>query len=149
MADLVIDDIALRYGDHEILKGVSATVPPGKVVALLGPSGSGKTTLLRAVAGLETPYRGSIRIGNTIFFDAAKQLDLPAEARGLGRNVEPIDGSIGRGTDGGGNCISPRDDHATRSGVRLPFLPGASGDRLAPLLQGADGNPLWRSGNQM
>ena len=84
MADLVIDDIALRYGDHEILKGVSATVPPGKVVALLGPSGSGKTTLLRAVAGLETPYRGSIRIGNTIFFDAAKQLDLPAEARGLG-----------------------------------------------------------------
>src|SRR5436305_2224636 len=84
MVDLAITDVALRYGESEILKGVSVTLPAGKVLALLGPSGSGKTTLLRAVAGLETPYRGSIRIGNTIFFDAAKQLDLPAEARGLG-----------------------------------------------------------------
>jgi iron(III) transport system ATP-binding protein len=84
MADLTIDDIALRYGDSEILKGVSVAVPPGKVVALLGPSGSGKTTLLRAVAGLERPHRGAIRIGETTFFDAAKRIDLPAEARGLG-----------------------------------------------------------------
>ena len=58
----------LRCGmaNSEILKGVSVTVPAGKVVALLGPSGSGKTTLLRAVAGLETPYRGSIRIGDNV-----------------------------------------------------------------------------------
>jgi iron(III) transport system ATP-binding protein len=84
MADLVINDVALRYGENEILKGVSAAVPPGKVVALLGPSGSGKTTLLRAVAGLETPYRGAIRIGERVFFDAGKRVDLPAEARGLG-----------------------------------------------------------------
>src|SRR5713226_10192441 len=67
MADLTVDDIALRYGDNEILKGVSVTVPPGKVVA-----------------GLETPHRGSIRIGEKAFFDAAKRIDLPAEARGLG-----------------------------------------------------------------
>jgi len=84
MAHLTIDDIALRYGDHEILRGVSVAVPPGKVVALLGPSGSGKTTLLRAVAGLEQPHRGVIRVGETTFFDAARRIDLPAEARGLG-----------------------------------------------------------------
>src|SRR5438128_2873464 len=84
MADLTVNDLALRYGENEILKGVSVTVPPGKVVALLGPSGSGKTTLLRAVAGLETPHRGSIGIGEKRFFDAAKRVDLPAEARGLG-----------------------------------------------------------------
>ena len=84
MADLTIDDVALRYGDNDILKGVSVAVPPGKVVALLGPSGSGKTTLLRAVAGLERPHRGTIRVGDTTFFDAAKRIDLPAEARGLG-----------------------------------------------------------------
>src|SRR5713226_890252 len=84
MADLAINDIALRYGDNDILKGVSVAVPPGKVVALLGPSGSGKTSLLRAVAGLETPHRGSIRIGEKVFFDAARHIDLPAEERGLG-----------------------------------------------------------------
>jgi iron(III) transport system ATP-binding protein len=84
MADLTIADIALRYGDNEILKGVSVAVPPGKVVALLGPSGSGKTTLLRAVAGLERPHRGTIRVGEKTFFDAAKRIELPAEARGLG-----------------------------------------------------------------
>src|SRR6266481_2993585 len=84
MADLTVNDLALRYGDNEILKGVSVTVPPGKVVALLGPSGSGKTTLLRAVAGLETPYRGMIRIGDEVFFDAERKIDRPAEARGLG-----------------------------------------------------------------
>jgi iron(III) transport system ATP-binding protein len=59
-------------------------VPPGTVVALLGPSGSGKTTLLRAVAGLETPHRGTIRLGDAVFFDAAREIELPAEARGLG-----------------------------------------------------------------
>jgi iron(III) transport system ATP-binding protein len=84
MADLVVDDLALRYGRNEILKGVSVAVPPGRVVALLGPSGSGKTTLLRAVAGLETPYGGSIRIGDNVFFDSKQHIDKPPEARGLG-----------------------------------------------------------------
>jgi iron(III) transport system ATP-binding protein len=84
MADLVVKDVALRLGENEILKGVSLAVPAGEVVALLGPSGSGKTTLLRAVAGLETPHRGSIAIGNRAFFDAALGIELPAEERGLG-----------------------------------------------------------------
>src|SRR5215831_2200646 len=84
MAELIVKDVALRLGDNEILKGVSLAVPAGEVVALLGPSGSGKTTLLRAVAGLETPHRGEIRIGEKAFFDADKKIDLPAEARGLG-----------------------------------------------------------------
>ena len=84
MADLVVNDLALRYGETDILKGVSVAVPPGRVVALLGPSGSGKTTLLRAIAGLETPHSGTIRIGDKIFFDSDKRIDLPPDARGLG-----------------------------------------------------------------
>jgi iron(III) transport system ATP-binding protein len=84
MADLFVNDVKLRLGDNEILKGVSLKVPAGEVVALLGPSGSGKTTLLRAVAGLEQPHAGSIGIGDRVFFDAARKIELPAEQRGLG-----------------------------------------------------------------
>ena len=53
-------------------------------MSLLGPSGSGKTTLLRAVAGLEVPHQGTIRIGDKVVFDGARGIDMPAEARNLG-----------------------------------------------------------------
>ncbi|MEO8849532.1 MAG: ABC transporter ATP-binding protein, partial [Casimicrobiaceae bacterium] len=42
------------------------------------------TTLLRAVAGLETPYQGTICIGDTVMFDGARNIDVPAERRNLG-----------------------------------------------------------------
>jgi iron(III) transport system ATP-binding protein len=54
------------------------------VVSLLGPSGSGKTTLLRAVAGLEQPDAGAIRIGERVVFDSAQRIEEPAERRNLG-----------------------------------------------------------------
>jgi iron(III) transport system ATP-binding protein len=84
MADLIVKDLQLRLGENDILKGVALKVTPGQVVALLGPSGSGKTTLLRAIAGLEQPHAGSIVIGDQVFFDAARGIELPAEQRGLG-----------------------------------------------------------------
>ena len=84
MADLVVENLGVRLADAEILKNVSLSIPAGKVAALLGPSGSGKTTLLRAVAGLETPHAGSIRVGHSVLFDAAGRIDVAAEKRGLG-----------------------------------------------------------------
>ena len=62
MAELTVENLHLKYGDNPILKGVALTLNRGEVVSLLGPSGSGKTTLLRAVAGLEVPHEGSIKI---------------------------------------------------------------------------------------
>ena len=84
MADLIVKDLKLHLGGHEILKGVSLDLSPGQVVALLGPSGSGKTTLLRAIAGLETPSEGSIALGDKVFFDADRGINMPVEQRGLG-----------------------------------------------------------------
>lgn len=46
------------------LHGIDLSIDRGQMVCLLGPSGSGKSTLLNALAGLEKPNKGSIRIGN-------------------------------------------------------------------------------------
>ncbi|PWC53017.1 ABC transporter ATP-binding protein [Azospirillum sp. TSO22-1] len=84
MAELSVENVRLRLGGMEILKGVSMELERGQVVALLGPSGSGKTTLLRAVAGLEQPFAGRISLGGRPVFDAGARIDLPAEKRNLG-----------------------------------------------------------------
>jgi polar amino acid transport system ATP-binding protein len=49
-----------RFGDLEVLRGVSLDVAKGEVVCILGPSGSGKSTLLRCVNLLEPPEEGEI-----------------------------------------------------------------------------------------
>jgi iron(III) transport system ATP-binding protein len=81
---LVVENLHLQYGDNPILKGVSMTLNPGEVVALLGASGSGKTTLLRSVAGLEQPSRGRITIGGAVLYDSEAGVDMPVEKRNLG-----------------------------------------------------------------
>jgi iron(III) transport system ATP-binding protein len=81
---VVVEGLCLAYGSNEILKGVSMTLSPGEVVALLGASGSGKTTLLRAVAGLEQPSRGRIAVGDAVLYDGATGVDMPVEKRNLG-----------------------------------------------------------------
>ncbi len=88
MSELSVNNLYLDYGSgasaNAILKGVSMDLQRGEVVALLGPSGSGKTTLLRAVAGLESPKAGTIRIGERTVFDGERGMELPAEERNLG-----------------------------------------------------------------
>ena len=84
MNKLVVVNLHLQYGDNPILKGVSMTLSPGEVVALLGASGSGKTTLLRSVAGLEQPSQGKIAIGESVLYDSAAGVDMPVEQRSLG-----------------------------------------------------------------
>jgi iron(III) transport system ATP-binding protein len=81
---LTVEGLHLSYGDNAILKGVAMALRRGEVVSLLGPSGSGKTTLLRAVAGLEAPKQGTIRIEGKPVYDGAAKLEVPAEQRNLG-----------------------------------------------------------------
>jgi iron(III) transport system ATP-binding protein len=84
MAELVAQDIHVRYGKNDVLKGVSARFGDGEIVALLGRSGSGKSTLLRAIAGLETPVSGRIAVADRVLFDSEARINLPPEARELG-----------------------------------------------------------------
>ena len=59
---LRLDDVHLRRGPREILRGVSFEIGQGELAAVMGPSGSGKTTILRAIAGLEAFHGGRISV---------------------------------------------------------------------------------------
>ena len=64
---LRIVELYKRFGDLEVLAGLSLDVARGEKVAIIGPSGSGKTTLLRCINYLEKPSAGHIYIdGNLI-----------------------------------------------------------------------------------
>jgi ATP-binding cassette subfamily B protein len=61
--DVVLEDVRFAYGDGpDVLGGVSLTVRPGEVVALVGRTGSGKTTIGKVLQRLYDGYRGSIRV---------------------------------------------------------------------------------------
>ncbi|HKV17470.1 MAG TPA: amino acid ABC transporter ATP-binding protein [Mycobacterium sp.] len=60
---IVAEGVKKAFGDNEVLKGVSFTVPRGTATTIIGPSGSGKTTLLRALNALDVPDAGVIRVG--------------------------------------------------------------------------------------
>ena len=55
-----VTDIHKRFGDLEVLKGVSLDVAEGEVVSIVGASGAGKTTLLQIVGTLSCPDAGRV-----------------------------------------------------------------------------------------
>jgi len=63
---------------------VQTSIHSGELVALFGQSGAGKTTLLRILAGLLAPDHGSIRFGNTIWFDSEKKINIAPQQRNIG-----------------------------------------------------------------
>ena len=60
---LEIREVHTYYGHVHALKGISLSVAPGEIVALIGANGAGKTTTLRTVSGLLRPRNGEVFIG--------------------------------------------------------------------------------------
>ncbi|MGW1424581.1 ABC transporter ATP-binding protein [Bradyrhizobium manausense] len=59
---LVLEDVAIRFADREVITQTSLKVARGEFVCMIGPSGCGKTTLLRAAAGFVKPNSGHVRM---------------------------------------------------------------------------------------
>jgi branched-chain amino acid transport system ATP-binding protein len=88
---LVVKDLEVRYGDINVIHGISFDIDEGESVAIIGANGAGKTTLLRTLMGLHLEFQG------TILLDGEDIGRLPAwerSGRGLamvpeGRRVFP------------------------------------------------------------
>ena len=66
MQKLLVEDLHKRYGDNEVLKGVSLAANAGDVTCIIGSSGSGKSTLLRCINLLEQPNQGRITLNGEV-----------------------------------------------------------------------------------
>lgn len=80
---LEVKNLRKRFGQNEVLKGVSLTLKKGEVLSIIGSSGGGKTTLLRCLNFLETANSGEIVVnGKTVYrADDGEKPDLTPEAQ--------------------------------------------------------------------
>ena len=74
-------DIDKRLGEFNLTAKFETA---GGVTALFGPSGSGKTSIVNMIAGLVTPDRGRIALGDNVLFDSAARVNVPAHRRRIG-----------------------------------------------------------------
>ncbi len=84
MADVLIEGLTCRYGEVTAVENLTLSIADGEFLTLLGPSGCGKSTTLAALAGLDVPHAGSLRVGGEVYFDAASGRNLPPERRSCG-----------------------------------------------------------------
>ena len=84
---VVVNNLHKRFGELEVLKGVSLEAHQGDVVSMIGASGSGKSTFLRCINFLEMPTEGSITVtGETVSLARARDGNLhPSDRRQLER----------------------------------------------------------------
>jgi iron(III) transport system ATP-binding protein len=90
MMALTVSEVRKSYSGTPVLRGVSLSVRPGTLTAILGASGAGKTTLLRVIAGFEPADDGSVTLGGAVVDDGRHR--VPPEHRHIG--YVPQDGAL-------------------------------------------------------
>ena len=78
-----IKDLKKKYGELEVLKGISTEIKEGEVISIIGPSGSGKSTFLRCINRLEEPISGEIKINNKNILERKADINKIREEVGM------------------------------------------------------------------
>jgi phospholipid/cholesterol/gamma-HCH transport system ATP-binding protein len=110
MADPIISasDLRVRYGDREVLHGLTFDIRRGETMVVIGGSGSGKSTLLRALVGLEKPSSGQVLVkGVDITKAGEREMDAIRKRIGLAFQGGALIGSLSVG----GNIALPLLEH--------------------------------------
>ena len=63
---LSVNNVHVRYGDAEVLRGVNIQVNFGETITVIGANGAGKTTLLKTISGLLKPVDGTVMFGSEL-----------------------------------------------------------------------------------
>jgi len=90
---LSVNNVHVRYGDAEVLRGVNVKVNFGETITVIGANGAGKTTLLKTISGLLKPFDGTVMFGTEFIHGKPaykiRQMGLiqVPEGRGILRNL--------------------------------------------------------------
>ncbi len=93
---LTVENLEVHYGAISAVKGISLTVAPGEIVAIIGANGAGKSSTLRAIAGA-VPHTGRVSIGATDITQMPSEqivrrgLSLVPEGRGIFGNLTVLE----------------------------------------------------------
>jgi len=127
---LVVEGLRRRFGDRDVLDGVSFEIAASETVALMGPSGCGKTTLLQIIGLLDRPDGGRVVLGDHEPWSAPSALRAELRLTWLGFVFQR------------GNLI----DHlSARENVALPACaPGSRARRRSRARTSCSRRSAWR-----
>ncbi len=124
---LQVQDVHTYYGHVHALKGISLSVAPGEIVALIGANGAGKSTTLRTISGLLRPKQGQITIAGqpVVGMPAHRIVFLGVSHSPEGRKIFPtltVNENLNMGAYVLGNARARIEEHREKVFVLFPRL---------------------------
>ncbi|MEJ7582931.1 MAG: ABC transporter ATP-binding protein [Acidimicrobiales bacterium] len=158
------EHLSFGYGSgEEVIRGVSCTIAPGEVVAMVGSTGSGKSTLCHLLAGLIEPDRGTVRLGGVpvdrtgrpelraavamVFQETFLFADAVSENLALGLTVSPAELRWATGVARAEDFIDALPegiDRDRRTGVTLSGAVAPATARPGPVASSSGADPRRR-----
>lgn len=132
---LSVNDVRYGYGDEVVVDGVSLSVAPGEIVAIIGPSGVGKTTLLRLLGLFEAPDRGTIEYDGVDVWAASerRRLDCRRRVGMVFQDASLFDASVRRNVEYGLRVRQPWSKRLRRAVAEFGGRTNGAGDAAEAL----------------